>query len=876
MGNSSSRDFQCGLWVTDGAPGSAERLAEFCATAEEPGNRLRMLAATGAVAFFSDDYGKLWRTDSTAAGTFPLGDLDAGEIVVGPDGQTVFFGGCTTDSTCGLWRSDGSREGTFRVSGLDPESGSRGAGRFRLQGGRLLFLSGSKKSAAGSLWATDGTAAGTVRLLTAGGDIGQILPHGGAVYLTVDTGDRDEVWVVPAGAKAFRVASFPSGFRIGLGIYEAGNRVVLAPFNHDEVLGFWATDGTRAGIRSLLPKGVGFWDVPNEFATLGRRTLFWAEADTPHGSSGDWHLWYLDDGMKRVRQLNGCPQGCPALGVDSPTAFVPFQGRLFFGGWDPAHGRELWQTDGTAAGTRRVKDLCPGPCDGDPRYLGVELGRLLFRSPSGLWASDGTEAGTLRVAALAPISSYSRPLDLARLGSRVVFTGLDPVNGPQPWVSDLTPGGSQLIDRIGDGLAASGRIAGLTALGGKVLFTGCDGSESAVWASDGTAAGTVLLPGTQEPCPDHPAVSAVSFIPVGGLAFFTLPATDGGKLWRTDGTPAGTVDLLDLHSSAVVDAAPVRGKLLFRLVPGSSQPAAPVWDLWTSDGTPQGTQPAFQLPLGDESFRFTPAGDGLLFSARDPDPPAANSLWFTDGTEAGSRRLHTLGAQGWIQQAVRLGSKTFFIAWNTRGQESEIWMTDGTAAGTAPVIPDANAPHPYFPHALTAFKGALYFFAESRDPLHRGLWRSDGTAAGTRLLWEISAPLTNSAYFAYFDPQLTAAGGQLFFRSDDPVHGTELWKTDGTLEGTALVADIAPGRAPSRLAGLTAAGGKLYFAATDGEHGRELWESDGTAAGTRMVADLLPGPPSAGPEQITAADGKLFFTATDGEHGRELWVLPLP
>ena len=44
----------------------------------------------------------------------------------------------------------------------------------------------------------------------------------------------------------------------------------------------------------------------------------------------------------------------------------------------------------------------------------------------------------------------------------------------------------------------------------------------------------------------------------------------------------------------------------------------------------------------------------------------------------------------------------------------------------------------------------------------------------------------------WFDPPLlTPAGDTLFFRADDGVHGSELWKTDGTEEGTVLVADTA-------------------------------------------------------------------------------------
>jgi ELWxxDGT repeat protein len=153
----------------------------------------------------------------------------------------------------------------------------------------------------------------------------------------------------------------------------------------------------------------------------------------------------------------------------------------------------------------------------------------------------------------------------------------------------------------------------------------------------------------------------------------------------------------------------------------------------------------------------------------------------------------------------------------------------------------------------------------------------DGTAAGTRLLKAVDRPHPVLIGVSDSSPELTPVGSQLFFRADDGVHGLELWKTDGTPEGTVLVKDLAPGSHDSRLHGLTAAGGTLYFGATDEVHGYELWRSDGTAAGTTLVQDILPGPAPSNPDQLTAADdGTLYFTANDGEHGRELWALLLP
>lgn len=130
------------------------------------------------------------------------------------------------------------------------------------------------------------------------------------------------------------------------------------------------------------------------------------------------------------------------------------------------------------------------------------------------------------------------------------------------------------------------------------------------------------------------------------------------------------------------------------------------------------------------------------------------------------------------------------------------------------------------------------------------------------------------------DPMILATmSGLVFFHCHDGIHGDELWKSDGTEQGTVMVKDINPGPEHSEPNHLFPMFGTLYFNADDGVHGRELWKSDGTEQGTVMVMDINPGSGSSYPSWFHRIGDKLLFEANDGSHGGEVWALdisPIP
>lgn len=199
-------------------------------------------------------------------------------------------------------------------------------------------------------------------------------------------------------------------------------------------------------------------------------------------------------------------------------------------------------------------------------------------------------------------------------------------------------------------------------------------------------------------------------------------------------------------------------------------------------------------------------------------------------------------------------------------------LLSATPAMIADINPGAATSNP----ANLVAIGTTTFFAADDGVHGTELWKSDGSTAGTRMVADMNPGAASS-----YPSDLTNVNGTLFFSAHDNTHGEELWKSDGTSTGTIMVKDIGP-RVGSYPRYLTNVNGTLFFSADDEMNGRELWKSDGTATGTTVVKDIAPGsgisgmyggtyPLSSNPSSLTSMNGTLFFSASDGSRGIELW-----
>ncbi len=854
------------LWVTDGTAPGTQALAALCHPLCD-GFAEEILGHNGRLLFFSvgedrndqdsedrEESQRLWRSDGTRPGTFPLGFPElALRSSPGPDpiaavaGRRLFFEGCTA-AGCELWVSDGSEAGTRLV-----------------QEGQLWALAAAGPRVFAvidrELWISDGTAAGTVelaRLSRFRGFDGSLTVAGGRAIFFAEDERGLELWTsdgTPAGTRPLTTFAPANPLTHNPWLTSVGGRAYFVADDGTNGQELWRSDGTAAGTRrtTAAPHRQAFEFLgPSQLAEVQGRLVFplW-EPGLPS------RLWTVPAAVNAAAPAPLCgTAGC--LGISDISALVPLGGRLLLIGDDLT----LWSTDGTPRGTVPLGGSCPAPCAVIRNPVSL-LGAAYFvayrdagRNRGELWATDGTPAGTRRV--VEPELGITGSLEIAALGQRLFFAAHDEVTGTELWTLDRRRARPRRVADLGRGSQGSLPHT-FTPVGGRLLFNACDEAGLQVFASAGDGATTAPLftiprnPGT---CHSFNSPTLTS---AGALAYFwaDLPGNGGAELWRTDGTPAGTLPLALWPTGRSDLAALPGGVVVFR----SFVQATDRFELWASDGTAPGTRKIVDLPgstgpltaLGGEAFfAMEQRVDGVF---------TGTQVWRTDGTPQGTRVEAAGGFESEHLPFVRLGSDVLFFA--SSGGMTQLWKLG--PAGAAPVSPlGFTAPNVPLVHL-----GVLYFLADPAPPgnARRALWRSDGTEAGTRQV----AELPRSSY----PEELAAVGGFLLFHRHDDEHGAELWVSDGTPAGTGLLLDIAPGPASAFPFDLTPAGHRLFFSAYERGHGEELWQTDGTPAGTRRVQDLHPGLGSSSPHELAVVGDRLYFAATDGETGIEPWYLPL-
>ena len=864
------------LWKTDGTAAGTVRVRDIW-----PGNigsAPTDFTVVGSTLFFtaSDPVGgrELWKTDGTAAGTVRVKDILPG-VVSGYDfwpkdltavGNTLYFT-AGRDLVLGrqLWKSDGTAAGTVPLTSFpNSTSGDDQGPRSLTAVGSTLYFSANDGVSGHELWKTNGTVAGTVRVKDINSGADGSSPYsfaviGSTLYFSANDGrtfdDRftGELWRSDGTeAGTFRVADLNGN--LGAEIRDLTAVGSTLYFSAWDARGgeLWTSDGTAAGttfVKNIRPDGDNFGSSPSSFTAVGSTVLFTAADDPARGAPDQ--LWRTDGteaGTFRVKSTGNISTSLTSFG---PTAVGG--PRVFFTVEDPATGAELWTSDGTEAGTFLLRDILPGNphYNEGPKDFGVAGSTLYFSAEDGttgreLWKTDGTPAGTVRVRDIYKGTEGSLLDDFTPAGRTLYFTKRDPLGDQELWKTDGSAAGTVRLRDDYQPDDSYSQIGDLAAVGQTLFFEARDlvhGNE--LWKSDGTVAGTVLLKDIRS---GDKSGWAGGITPVGSTVFFTADdGFNGRELWKSDGTPAGTVMVKDINQD---------GELV--LVTGI---------LYTEPSNPS---------------YLTNVNGTLFFTANNGALSQGEELWKSDGTAAGTVMVKDIkpGQRGsGPGRLTNVGGTLFFFA--DDGSGLALWKSDGTEAGTVRVKDLWPGAEGYLPQEeeMAAVGSTLYFIFDD-GVTGKELWKSDGTEAGTGPVKDIN-PGPEKAV----DGRLAVAGDTLYFMANATFNSSDLasyaqgfalWKSDGTAAGTVPLKELSPlvGNGWAWLAGNQwAVGSTLYFGNYDAATGFELWKTDGTQAGTVLVHDTWPGGSSFGQRVVGVAGPRLYFRGSSAAAGYELWSM---
>lgn len=778
---------------------------------------------------------------------------------------TLFF--AANDGTSGveLWKSDGTESGTVRVKDIFPGTQSSYPTELINVAGTLYFAAGDGNTGR-ELWKSNGTESGTQRVADIftgpeSSDPRYLTEVFGTIYFSAtDGGTGRELWksngttlgtVRQKDIRPGSQSSYPSELTHVSGVlYFAAN-------DGSSGRELWKTNGTEAG--TVLVKNIhGFPGIitgsdPRELTNVNG-TLYFAADSFFDGSQ----LWKSNGTSETTVQVANIGPG--GYGSD-PQWLTNVSGVLYFTADDGLVGRELWRSSGTALGTVRIKNIAPTGSS-YPVNLTNHNGTLYFDADDGTsgrepWKSDGTSAGTVLVKDVRPDTGSSSPSHfISVIGGPIYFVADDGTRGPLLWRSD---GSSQGTVAVADyqPVSAGASPIEIVSIGNSVFFSADDGINGReLWKSDGTPGGTVLV---KDILPGSLASNPTQLVNVGGVLYFKAnDGATGSELWKSDGTSDGTTRVRDIRSGsagsypdALVNA---NGLLFFRANDGSTGP-----ELWRSDGTLAGTfrvkdiQPGLN---GSNPADITFAAGQIFFRARTAE--AGEELWKTDGTEGGTVMVSDIAPglshswPGLFDGFAELDGEIYFRA-SSGPQPWSFWKSDGTSAGTLPVLDGIE------PRRLRTVNDSLYYFDNNYV-----LTRSNGNFAGTVPIKE---------FFGLSPEGIANVDGILYFVANDGF-SFGLWKSDGTEVGTVRLIDMPQVSGSSTLANLTNANGTLYFTRFDSQSGMELWKSDGTMEGTQPVTNLS-ARGSSTPRNLSVAGNKLFFSAVTETYGRELYAVDL-
>jgi trimeric autotransporter adhesin len=595
-----------------------------------------------------------------------------------------------------------------------------------------------------------------------------------------------------------------------------------------------------------------------------------------HNTSGV-ELWFSNgtkDGTLLISDINPRGNSYPSnpkyytadsIPVQDGEPFVKFKGKIFFAANDGTHGFELWESDGTQAGTKLVKDIYPGNNSSSIKWMLVMGSALYFSANDGLagqelWKSDGTLSGTVLFKDINVGPASGSPSGLTLLENKFVFTADNGTTGSEPWISDGSTASTFLLV---DAFPGPIGVSFIDAFGKDSQFY--IGQYPTLIRSNGTPEGTTVLPSNLEG-----ALRAV----YNNKAFYTK-VNEMEKLYYTNGSVSGSYILYqpmeDIEYSRpyceaigdelffgygysdftmVTDESPFYSEGIQILKYDPENDSFAQFARYSNNyiSVDQFDEECFVDDLISRDGKFYVkfyGAYGSLLAMKEPDPstsldPVASSLsvhfvaFMNDKVFSSARLMNTEYKEDWelfmnnINGQVKLtnnygtASSLFFnytsfndnllFQVHTPDNPFTAYRSDGYTA-TGVDLPAWNEG--------VEVNGSLYFnLTETTD----GLWKSDGTTATTLVAKDVF--------------HLMALDQELFFLVNDIETGVQLWKTNGSTDGEVMVKELNQPYVYSGPTKHITFKEQLLFTVANDDGTYALFRSDGSSDGTILIQNF--------------------------------------
>lgn len=487
------------------------------------------------------------------------------------------------------------------------------------------------------------------------------------------------------------------------------------------------------------------------------------------------------------------------------------------------------------------------PIGSNPLWLGA-MGNFVYfvaQPPSSptmaIFKTDGTTAGTTQVAPMAGINVLVNNVGTVFMsaGTKSYFLGNTTAAGQEVWVTDGTTAGThQVADIYPGGIMLSPTLLGL--VGTDLVFAESTSDDTMqLFRTDGTAAGTHAISNFNLPTQYGAVTESVE---LNGKIYVALRSNQNccqPDLWTTDGTSGGTIQI-DSNEGFPFHLQPSSLRAFGSSIALLTNAENTGTELSVIDTTTNALT-IFDIAPGPGSG----ASDGSTIAAMDGyilylrgNESSGLQLWRSDGTLAGTNLLQGLGSGVQFSQlspnyvVTRVGDRAIFQSSNAENGP-QLWGSDGTAAGTVPLV---GTPTPStYNQPLIGVVGSYAYYAVYNGTNYQ-IVVSDGTVSGTHVLTDLGPLMVNGDPNGLINTQVAGDDNLTFIYAyhPDSVTGStkHLW---AYLPQTNVATHLVDATLLDMTEPPLAFAGHLYFRGSDPVNADQPWVSDGTVAGTHIL-----------------------------------------